>query len=111
MNTVLLHGRRPRNDGASAITLQFGSRDARTSLGGTIAAPPMCLGETIAVSESEARLAARAPDVAPSRATVLPRLESHGAVPRLVSQGKLRYEHRRRLGEGGLGEVIGARDN
>jgi serine/threonine protein kinase len=71
----------------------------------------MCLGETIAVAESEARLPAQAPDAAPARTTVLPRLESDGAVPRLVSQGKLRYEHRRRLGEGGLGEVIGARDN
>ncbi len=45
------------------------------------------------------------------RTTVLPRVEMVGATPRLVSQGKVRYEHMRRLGEGGLGEVIGARDN
>ena len=45
------------------------------------------------------------------RSTVLPRVEMVGTTPRLVTQGKLRYEHTRRLGEGGLGEVIGARDN
>jgi eukaryotic-like serine/threonine-protein kinase len=45
------------------------------------------------------------------RTTVLPRVEMVGATPRLVSQGKVRYEHMRRLGEGGLGEVLGARDN
>ncbi len=46
-----------------------------------------------------------------ARATVLPRIEMDGATPRLVTHGKLRYEHTRRLGEGGLGEVLGARDN
>jgi serine/threonine protein kinase len=45
------------------------------------------------------------------RSTVLPRLETVGATQRLVTQGKPRYEHTRRLGEGGLGEVLGARDN
>src|SRR5580700_7932832 len=45
------------------------------------------------------------------RSTVLPRLEMVGTTPRLVTQGKPRYEHMRRLGEGGLGEVLGARDN
>ena len=34
-----------------------------------------------------------------------------GSTPRLVSQGKLRYEHTRHLGQGGVGEVLGARDN
>jgi serine/threonine-protein kinase len=34
-----------------------------------------------------------------------------GTTPRLVTQGKPRYEETRRLGEGGLGEVVGARDN
>jgi serine/threonine-protein kinase len=45
------------------------------------------------------------------RSTVLPRLERVGSTQRLVTQGKPRYEHMRRLGEGGLGEVLGARDN
>ena len=45
------------------------------------------------------------------RSTVLPRVEMVGATPRLVTRGKPRYEHTGRLGEGGLGEVLGARDN
>jgi serine/threonine-protein kinase len=47
----------------------------------------------------------------PTRSTVLPRVEMVGATPRLVAQEKPRYERTRRLGEGGLGEVVGARDN
>ncbi|MGO9836924.1 MAG: serine/threonine-protein kinase [Polyangiaceae bacterium] len=46
-----------------------------------------------------------------TRSTVLPRVEMVGAEPRLVVEGKPRYQHTRRLGEGGLGEVLGARDN
>jgi eukaryotic-like serine/threonine-protein kinase len=45
------------------------------------------------------------------RTTVLPRIEMVGTTPRLVNKGKVRYEHVRRLGEGGLGEVLGVRDN
>ena len=45
------------------------------------------------------------------RSTVLPRVEMVGSTPTLVTRGKPRYEHMRRLGEGGLGEVLGARDN
>jgi serine/threonine protein kinase len=47
----------------------------------------------------------------PSRSTVLPRFEMVGAEPRLVTKGQRRYEPVRRLGEGGFGEVLGARDN
>jgi len=47
----------------------------------------------------------------PARSTVLPRVEMVGDQTTLVARGKLRYETTRRLGEGGLGEVVGALDN
>ncbi len=46
-----------------------------------------------------------------TRSTVLPRVEMDGPHPRLVVEGKPRYQHTRHLGEGGIGEVLGARDN
>ncbi len=45
------------------------------------------------------------------RTTVLPRVEIVGAESKLVADGKIRYELARRLGEGGVGEVVMARDN
>jgi eukaryotic-like serine/threonine-protein kinase len=54
---------------------------------------------------------AQSPSVTLPRSTVLPRLEMVGAEPRLVHGGQRRYETTRRLGEGGFGEVLGARDN
>ena len=45
------------------------------------------------------------------RSTVLPRFEMVGAESRVVLGGQRRYETVRRLGEGGFGEVLGARDN
>ena len=51
------------------------------------------------------------PSITLPRSTVLPRLEMVGAEPRLVHGGQRRYETTRRLGEGGFGEVLGARDN
>jgi eukaryotic-like serine/threonine-protein kinase len=111
MNTVLLHGSRPRNAPRSGVTLRLAPRDASPPRDETIATCSMGLEATIAISPVEVRLEPHTPDATPARTTVLPRLETDGPVPRLVAQGKLRYEHRRRLGEGGLGEVIGARDN
>ncbi len=80
----------------------------------TIATSSVGLDATIAVSPDSAVQSLPLRSVSgtmPVRSTVLPRLEVVGATPRLVVQGKPRYEHTRRLGEGGLGEVIGARDN
>lgn len=45
------------------------------------------------------------------RTTVLPRVEVVGEQPRIVADGKVRYELSHRLGEGGVGEVVKARDN
>ncbi len=42
--------------------------------------------------------------------TILPRVEIRGDVPELVSTERPRFEATGKLGEGGLGEVIGARD-
>jgi serine/threonine-protein kinase len=45
------------------------------------------------------------------RTTVLPRVEIVGDKPGVVADGKIRYELANTLGEGGVGEVIKARDN
>src|SRR5678815_5674562 len=45
------------------------------------------------------------------RTTVLPRVEIVGEKPSVVADGKVRYELANLLGEGGVGEVIKARDN
>jgi len=45
------------------------------------------------------------------RTTVLPRVEIVGAESKVVADGKIRYELAQRLGEGGVGEVVLARDN
>ena len=71
---------------------------------------------TIAAGEGPEPSGVRSSSGPPSRpttvrSTVLPRVEMVGSTPRLVSQGKLRYEHTRHLGQGGVGEVLGARDN
>jgi serine/threonine protein kinase len=82
----------------------------------TLVNPSVALDETIATAAPGPDRAGTLPlPASPAttlqRTTVLPRVEMHGATPRLVAQGKPRYEHTRRLGEGGLGEVIGAHDN
>ncbi len=48
---------------------------------------------------------------APGRFTVLPRVEDVHGVPQLVQDARKRFEVVEKLGQGGLGEVVGARDN
>ncbi len=69
----------------------------------------VALGATLAMTDTpETR---ESPSVTLPRSTVLPRFEMDGAEPRLVLGAQRRYETIRRLGEGGFGEVVGARDN
>ncbi len=69
----------------------------------------MAFGATMPLSD--AGPLAKSPSVTLPRSTVLPRVEMVGAEPRLVLGAQRRYETVRRLGEGGFGEVLGARDN
>jgi eukaryotic-like serine/threonine-protein kinase len=46
-----------------------------------------------------------------ARTTVLPRIEKNGAEAQLVFDGRERFEHLKVLGEGGIGEVVGALDH
>jgi serine/threonine protein kinase len=69
------------------------------------------LGLAATMAPSDLAGAAHAPSATLTRSTVLPRFEMVGAEPRLVVRGQRRYEMVRRLGEGGFGEVLGARDN
>jgi eukaryotic-like serine/threonine-protein kinase len=66
---------------------------------------------TVASTHAAGPMTAPPPSATVPRSTVLPRLEMVGAEPRLVHGGQRRYEAVRRLGEGGMGEVIGVRDN
>jgi serine/threonine-protein kinase len=77
----------------------------------TLATSSIGLDATVASTNLPSGASLPAPSSTLPRSTVLPRLEMVGATPRLVVQGKPRYEHMRPLGQGGLGEVIGARDN
>jgi serine/threonine protein kinase len=47
----------------------------------------------------------------PPRSTVLPRVELMDGQPRISVQDRPRYQETRRLGEGGVGEVVMVRDN
>jgi serine/threonine protein kinase len=67
-------------------------------------------GDTI-VADPSLTLAAPVSVNASLRTTVLPRVEIVGEQPQVVADGKVRYELTRRLGEGGVGEVVMARDN
>jgi serine/threonine-protein kinase len=72
-------------------------------------AEPLGFAQTVAAtSEVGATATTSSGEV---RSTVLPRMELVGTTPTLVAQGKRRFDLVRKLGEGGLGEVIGAEDN
>lgn len=80
----------------------------------TIATTPLALAETAPSSRDVADPdsgSLRTADATSMRTTVLPRIEMVDAKPRLVVEGKRRFETVRRLGEGGHGEVTGARDH
>ncbi|NUO48996.1 MAG: serine/threonine protein kinase [Polyangiaceae bacterium] len=72
------------------------------------------LGETELAPSTTLPMSGAAISVSPNssgpRVTVLPRVEMFGAEPRVVSEARERYVSEKKLGEGGLGEVMGARD-
>jgi tRNA A-37 threonylcarbamoyl transferase component Bud32 len=87
------------------------SKVAHTVLAETVAAPngghlPHTVVQSVSVSVREGP-----PPVSSHRTTVLPRIELNGAQAELVFDGKQRFEKIRLLGEGGLGEVVGAHDH
>jgi len=78
------------------------------------------LAETVAAPSSGPQRAALSPMAASMpdargmssvRTTVLPRIEVNGAEAQVVFDGKERFEKLKLLGEGGLGEVVGALDH
>jgi eukaryotic-like serine/threonine-protein kinase len=71
--------------------------------------PSVAFGATL--PRSDVATGSSSSSITLTRSTVLPRLEMVGAEPRLVLGGQRRYDTVRRLGEGGFGEVLGARDN
>lgn len=79
--------------------------------GANLPAPHAAFAETMVAASSSPAPAATAESGGGVRGTVLPRMEIVGTTPTLVIQGKRRFEVVRKLGEGGLGEVIGAEDN
>jgi serine/threonine-protein kinase len=84
------------------------------SSSGTLALSPLAhtgLAETV-LAPSQAVSVVPSPSAATSaRTTVLPRIEVSGAGAQLVFEGKERFEPIKTLGEGGLGEVVGALDH
>ncbi len=83
--------------------------NAHTMLAETVAAPngAATLVRSLSVSMRQGSL----PPVSSARGTVLPRIEVKGENAELVFDGKERFERLRLLGEGGLGEVLGAQDH
>ena len=82
----------------------------------TIAAPSLGLEQTATAPEAgelavEGRLRPAPHESTTLRTTVLPRVEIVDAKPRVVVEQRRRVEPLGRLGEGGHGEVVGARDH
>ncbi len=72
------------------------------------------IAPTVVAGSPEAREGVRTPippSSAATRNTVLPRVEIVGDRPTLVADEKRRFEPTRALGQGGVGEVVGAHDN
>jgi len=81
----------------------------------TIAAAPASSAEissavTMAADPAPSFSLIPAPTSISPRVTVLPRVEVFGGETRVVSEARLRYAEQAKLGEGGLGEVVGAVD-
>jgi serine/threonine protein kinase len=97
----------PRAAGFSATEIYATTPSASAPSAFQISAYP-----TPPVSSSSGNfVASTGPQTNPSRITVLPRVEIVGSEPKLVVQGKRRYENFRPLGKGGIGEVVSVQDN
>jgi serine/threonine-protein kinase len=66
---------------------------------------------TVAASSTSATVAGAAQSLAGARSTVLPRVVKHDGAPRVVVEGKPRYEPVRPLGSGGQAMVTLTRDH
>jgi eukaryotic-like serine/threonine-protein kinase len=83
---------------------------ASTALAATVAAPTYA-GATLVHKIASVSVQSPPPAPTSARTTVLPRIEVAGEEAQLVFDGKERFEKIRLLGEGGLGEVVGAHDH
>jgi len=84
-----------RSPEAATLVNQAGAFDATVDSAAVVAPP---LGEPVSVRATDAR------------STVLPRVERTGDGATLVSMARPRFETRRSLGQGGIGEVVAAMD-
>jgi serine/threonine-protein kinase len=84
-----------RSPEAATLVNQAGAFDATVDSAAVVALP---LGESVSVRATDAR------------STVLPRVERTGDGATLVSMARPRFETRRSLGQGGIGEVVAAMD-
>src|SRR5262245_37409727 len=89
------------------------NKNVHTVLAETVAQPQGGAAQAmtqVAVSVRAAGASVGGPPAA-ARTTVLPRIDVSAGIPQIVFDGKERFEQLRLLGEGGLGEVVGALDH